>query len=291
MRTRLENIDMDFWQSLIFSETEQLVEVARTADALGFTGVVLPDHVALPASVESSYPYSEYELDPKSAFLDPWPAIAAMATVTEALRFSTYVYIMPMRDPFSVAKSVVTTSLLSQGRVALGAGVGWLREEVELLGHSWARRGARTDEMLEILSMLFRDGEAEFHGDHFDFPLVHAQPAAHAPVPIYVGGHTEVAIRRAARHDGWMGLDFAMEDIPPVISRIQEARRAEGREGDPFEIFLSLQGPLDRSVVQRLEGMGVTSLLLPAWALTRGGAASLAEKQDQMQATADALFG
>ena len=291
MRTRLETIDMDFWQSLIFSETEQLVEVARTADALGFTGVVLPDHVALPASVESSYPYSEYELDPKSAFLDPWPAIAAMATVTKRLRFSPYVYILPMRDPFSVAKSIVTTSLLSQGRVALGAGVGWLREEVELLGHRWERRGARTDEMLEILSMLFRDGEAEWHGEHYDFPRVHAQPTPREHVPIYVGGHTDAAIRRAARHDGWMGLDFAMEEVPPLIARIRAERRAVGREEEPFEIFLSLRGALDRDAVERLEELGVTSLLLPSWALQPEGAASLEAKQDQMHATVEALFG
>lgn len=282
---------MRFWQSLIFAETEQLVDIARTADELGFTGVVVPDHVALPDQVESSYPYSEYELDPRASFLDPWPTIAAMAAVTERLRFSPYVYILPMRDPFSVAKSVATTSLLSQGRVALGAGVGWLREEIELLGHPWPQRGARTDEMLEILRSLFRDGRAEWHGEHFDFPLVHVEPTPREPVPIYIGGHSDAAIRRAARHDGWMGLDFERTEIPPLIERIRAAREAAGRAGEPFEIFLSLRGKLDRDAVEELEAMGVTALLLPAWALQRDGAASLAAKQDHMEATAEALFG
>ena len=282
---------MHFWQSLIFSETEQLVDIARTADDLGFTGVVVPDHVALPDQVESSYPYSEYELDPRASFLDPWPAIAAMAAVTERLRFSPYVYILPMRDPFSVAKSVATTSLLSGGRVALGAGVGWLREEVELLGHPWARRGARTDEMLEILRALFRDGETEWRGDHFDFPRVHVQPTPREPVPIYIGGHSEAAIQRAARFDGWMGLDFERSEIPPLIERIRAAREAAGRADEPFEIFLSLRGRLDREAVEELEAMGVTALLLPAWALQRDGVTSLAAKQEQMEATAEALFG
>ena len=117
---------MQFWQSLIFCESEQLLDVARSAESLGYTGVVLPDHVALPEQTRSSYPYSDYELDPRAPFLDPWPVIGAMAAVTDRLRFSTYVFVLPMRDPFSVAKSVATTSILADGRVALGVGVGWL---------------------------------------------------------------------------------------------------------------------------------------------------------------------
>jgi alkanesulfonate monooxygenase SsuD/methylene tetrahydromethanopterin reductase-like flavin-dependent oxidoreductase (luciferase family) len=102
---------------------------------------VLPDHVDLPEKAASSYPYSQYALDPRAPFLDPWPATTAMAAVTTRLRFATCVYILPMRDPFSVAKSLATRSILSQGRVGLG--VGWLAEEMEVLGHAFAGRGAQ----------------------------------------------------------------------------------------------------------------------------------------------------
>ena len=286
---------MQFWQSLIFCESNQLTELAPIIEEIGYAGVVLPDHVALPDQANSSYPYSEYELDPKAPFLDPWPAITAMAAVTQRLRFSTYVYILPMRDPFSVAKSLATTSILSQGRVALGLGVGWLADEVEILGHSFAGRGARSDEMIEILRLLWRDGRAEFHGDHFDFPLVHAEPRPDHPIPLYVGGHTDVAIRRAARCDGWMGLDFPLDAIPGVVEKVRgalevEKRSAAGAPEAPFEIILSPQTEPSRDLYRQLEEMGVTGVILPSWALQEGDFSSLEAKRRQLEGFAEAFF-
>jgi probable F420-dependent oxidoreductase len=274
---------MRYWQSFIFSESDQLLDLARLADELGYTGVVLPDHVAMPDRTESSYPYSEYELDPTAPFLDPWPTIAAMATVTTRLLFSTYVYILPMRDPFSVAKSLATTAILSQGRVSLGLGVGWLREEVEILGFDFGGRGKRTDEMIDVLRMLWNTGSAELHGEHFDFPRVHAQPTPGHPIPLYVGGHSDAAIRRAAECDGWMGLDFAMDEIPAVVAKIREARRAAGKGSEPFEIFLSPREAVAPDTYERLEDMGVTAVLLPSWALLDGDFTSLDAKRRQME--------
>ncbi|MFO0690119.1 MAG: LLM class F420-dependent oxidoreductase [Myxococcota bacterium] len=278
---------MQFWQSMIFCEPEQLTALAPIAERVGFAGVVLPDHVALPEAAESSYPYSEYELDPRAPFLDPWPAITAMAAVTTRLRFATYVYILPMRDPFSVAKSLATTSILSQGRVALGLGVGWLAEEMELLGHAFAGRGARSDEMIEIMQRLWRDGSAEFHGRHYDFARVHAEPRPTHPIPLWVGGHTEAAIRRAARLDGWMGLDFAVDEIPAMVGRLRSARREAGREAEPFEIILSPRAEPSRALYRRLEDEGVTGVILPAWSLMSGDHRSVDAKRTQMERFAE----
>ncbi|MBY0399230.1 TIGR03619 family F420-dependent LLM class oxidoreductase [Myxococcota bacterium] len=274
---------MKFWQSLIFCESDQLLGIAKIAEDVGYEGVVLPDHVALPEKAASSYPYSEYELDPRAPFLDPWPAIAAMAAVTTRLRFATYVYILPMRDPFSVAKSLATTAILSGGRVVLGLGVGWLAEEMEVLGHSFAGRGARSDEMIEIMRRLWRDGSAEYHGRYFDFERVHAEPRPGHPIPIWVGGHTEAAIRRAARSEGWMGLDFAVDEIPAVVERIRRARREEGRDSGPFEIILSPRTEPTTELYRRLEAMGVTGVILPAWSLMQGDYSSLDAKRRQME--------
>jgi probable F420-dependent oxidoreductase len=281
---------VQFWQSLIFCESEQLTRLAPIAESLGYSGVVLPDHVALPEKTASSYPYSEYELDPKAPFLDPWPAITAMAAVTKRLRFSTYVYILPMRDPLSVAKSVATASILSQGRVALGLGVGWLAEEMEILGHPFAKRGARSDEMIEIMRRLWQDGSAEFHGEHFDFPKVYAEPVPSEPIPLYVGGHTPAAIRRSANCDGWMGLDFAVEDIPAVISQLREARVKCGRQDSPFEIILSPRSHPSQDLYTQLEDMGVTGIILPAWSLLEGDFTSLEAKREQMERFASTYF-
>ncbi len=285
---------MKFWQSLIFCEPDQLCPLAVSIEALGYHGVVLPDHVALPERTSSSYPYSEYELDPRAEFLDPWPAIAAMAAVTTRLQFSTYVYILPMRDPFSVAKSLATTSILSQGRVALGLGVGWLAEEMSLLGHAFEGRGARSDEMIEIMRALWSEGRAEWHGEHFDFPRVHARPTPSQRIPLYVGGHSAAAIERAARCDGWMGLDFAEEDIPGVVEHLRRARDATGArpsQGDArFEIILSPRATPSRDLYRRLEDAGVTGVILPSWALQDGDFGSLEAKRSQLERFAEAFL-
>ena len=286
---------MKFWQSLIFCEPDQLIELAPLVESAGYEGVVLPDHVAMPARSDSSYPYSEYELDPKAPFLDPWPTIAAMATVTSRLRFATYVYILPMRDPFSVAKSVTTASILSQGRVALGLGVGWLAEEIEILGHRFAERGGHSDEMIEILAQLFATGTAELHGRHFDFPRVFAEPRPERPVPLYVGGHTDAAIERAARTDGWMGLDFAVGEIPAVISRIRSAlgrqqRRFAGAPDEAFEIILSPRAQPSRELYRELEEMGVTGVILPAFSLLEGDYSTLDAKRERLERFAEEFF-
>jgi alkanesulfonate monooxygenase SsuD/methylene tetrahydromethanopterin reductase-like flavin-dependent oxidoreductase (luciferase family) len=161
-----------------------------------------------------------------------------------------------------------------------------LREEVEVLGFDFSGRCKRSDEMIEVLRMLWKTGSAEFHGEHFDFPKVHAQPLPGHPIPLYVGGHTDAAIRRAARCDGWMGLDFAMEEIPAVVEKIRAARRDVGRESEPFEIFLSPRGEVESDTYRRLEDMGVTAVLLPSWALLDGDFTSLDAKRRQMEAFA-----
>lgn len=281
---------MQFWQSLIFAESDQLLDLARAAETVGFAGVLLPDHVALPERTSSSYPYSEYELDAKAPFLDPWPTIAAMAAVTTRLRFSTYVYILPMRDPFSVAKSLATTAILSGGRVALGLGVGWLREEVEILGHAFPGRGTRSDEMIDVMRSLWSTGSAEYHGRHLDFPRVFSEPTPGVPIPLYVGGHSQAAVERAARCDGWMGLDFALDEVPGMIERIRDARRRLGRDTEPFEIFLSPRGDVEADTYRRLEGMGVTSVVVPSWALLEGRFEDIDAKRRQMEQFASSFF-
>ena len=113
---------MNFWLSLIHVDVREFIEVASLAEALGFTGVVLPDHVCLPEQPEAQYPYAEVTLGLDAPYPDPVVGIAAMAAVTSTLRFTSYVYVVPMRDPFSVAKSFATAAILSGNRVALGAG-------------------------------------------------------------------------------------------------------------------------------------------------------------------------
>jgi probable F420-dependent oxidoreductase len=281
---------MHFWQSLIFAPAEQLLDLARHAEQLGFEGVVLPDHVALPERHVTRYPYADFDLDPRYPFLDPWPAIAAMAAVTRRLRFSTYVYVLPMREPFSVAKAVATAALLSGDRVVLGAGVGWLREEIELLGHDFATRGRRTDEMLAVMRQLWDKGSAAFHGEFYDFDRVHMEPRPRRPIPVHVGGHSDAALRRAARCEGWMGLDFPAAEVGAVLGRLQQERRALGREAEPFEVMLTPREAPARELHRALEAQGVTSILVPSQALLGERFAGLDAKRAHMERFAREFF-
>ncbi|HWW45630.1 MAG TPA: LLM class flavin-dependent oxidoreductase, partial [Acidimicrobiia bacterium] len=125
---------MKYWLPLMYERTEQFVEVALAAEDFGFEGIALADHLVIPAGFASVHPSGEPMVLESSAFPDPFVMTAAMATATTSLRFMSYVYILPMRDPFSVAKQVATASLVSGGRVVMGVGAGWLREEFVALG-------------------------------------------------------------------------------------------------------------------------------------------------------------
>ena len=149
---------MRFWQALSFTETDQLLDLARVCEEVGFHGAFVSDHLFYPGSIASKYPYSpdgSPPFDATTEFPEPWAAVSAMAAVTTQLRFNTAVYLAPLRHPLEVAKSVATAAVLSGGRVALGAGVGWIREEYEQLGRDFRTRGRRLDEMIEVLRLFY----------------------------------------------------------------------------------------------------------------------------------------
>jgi probable F420-dependent oxidoreductase len=246
-----------FWQALIYVPTDELVELAQLAEGVGFDGVILPDHVVFPEAAESRYPYGDVPYNPKAPFADCVAAIGAMAAATSRLHFATYVYVLPMRDPYSVAKAFGTLSILSGGRVALGAGVGWLSEEYDALGADFRTRGRRMDEMLALTRDLLREG---VHEDP-TVGTVHMRPVPPAPVPIWIGGHSDAALARAARYDGWLGLRYDLESLTGHLARLDDALRAAGRDRDGFEVMAVPDEELTPELIPRLEELGVTSIL------------------------------
>jgi len=250
---------MKFWQALIYVPTDELVDLARLAEEVGFEGVILPDHVVFPENVESRYPYADVPYNPKAPFADCVAAIGAMAAATTKLRLATYVYVLPMRDPYSVAKAFGTLSILSGGRVALGAGVGWLAEEYRTLGADFGTRGRRMDDMLATVRDLLDSG---LHDDPVVGP-VHMRPVPAEPVPIWIGGHSDAALARAARHDGWLGLRYDADELTGHLERLDRALRAAGRARTGFEIMAVPGADLTPAVAHDLEALGVTSILTP----------------------------
>ncbi len=286
---------MKFWQVVSFTEPEQLVDVARSAEEAGFHGVLLSDHLFFPGTLTSRYPYSEDGkpgFDGATPFPDPWAVIAAMAAVTTRLRFATMVYILPLRHPVEVAKTVGTVQVLAEGRVALGVGAGWIREEFDALGVDFATRGRRLDEMITVMRGLWTGEMVEHHGEHFDLGPMQMSPAPAAPVPVYVGGVSKLALRRAARvGDGWIGTGQTPDEVPGLLGELFRLRREAKRETEPFETIVPLTIPPDVDQLRRLEGEhGMTSTTAWPFTYVLGPRSSAAEKRAHMLRFGDGVI-
>ena len=200
---------MKFWQMVTWAETEQYRDIARSAEELGFHGVMNADHAFYPQQLTSPYPYSVDGKPPMggdSEYPDPWVSIAQMAAVTSTLCFSTSVYILPLRNPIEVAKATASLALMSGNRFMLGAGIGWMQEEYDTYGIDFRRRGARYDECLDALALLWRGDWCEYHGEHVNFNALRILPVPEQRIPVYLGagidekgpqrfGHVPVEVR------------------------------------------------------------------------------------------------
>ena len=218
---------MRFSISTAFLPTDQLVPIAKAADELGYDSLAMPDHVVDLETLRTPYPYTPdgaRRWGPEAEWPDPWVLAGALSTVTTRLRFFTSVYVPALRNPFQVAKSVGTAAVISGNRVALGVGIGWCEEEFELLEQSFRTRGKRTDEQLALIEELWQPGWREFHGEFYDAPRLVMEPTPTAPVPIYVGGLSEIAFARAARHDGWVGDMYKTDEAIGWATRLREVR-------------------------------------------------------------------
>jgi len=257
-----------FSQAMIGLPTEGYTKVAIAAEEAGFSSVALSDHVVYPENITSVYPYTadgKPQYDPEWDFPDPWVTVGAMAAVTVDLRFFTNVFVLPARNPLLVAKTVGTAAKLSGGRVALGIGAGWMSEEFELLEQAFGKRGRRMDEMIDVIRTVWSGGFVEHHGEFYDFDRLEMVPVPDGPVPFYVGGHSEIALRRAARLDGWIGVNYSLEELGGYCAQLQSYREELGTADRPYEIVASPLAVPRPEMIEQIEAMGVTTLLTSAW--------------------------
>jgi probable F420-dependent oxidoreductase len=282
--------------STAFLPTEQLVEIAQAADRLGYDSLAMPDHVVDLETLRTPYPYTPdgaRRWGFEAEWPDPWVLAGALSTVTSTLRFFTSVYVPAARNPFQVAKSVGTAAVLSGNRVALGVGIGWCEEEFELLEQSFRTRGRRTDEGLALVKELWKPGWTEFSGDFYDAPRLVMEPTPTAPIPIYVGGLSEVAFARAARHDGWVGDMYRTDEAIGWAQRLAEVRRDQGvtdRGDDPFAVIVALTDAFLPEHFARAEEGGVTDCMTMPWMYYYGTDATLAQKLAGMERFADEVI-
>jgi len=285
---------MKFWQSVAFNEPDQLVEIARGAEAAGFEGVLISEHLFIPSAYAARYPYSETgrpDFSAHTPFPDPWVTMTAMAAATSRLRFATMVFILPLHHPLEVAKAVATASIFSGGRVALGAGAGWMREEFDVLGVDFATRGRRFDESIEILRSVWLGEMADFRGEIFRFDALQMSPAPAEPIPIYIGGASKIALRRAARlGDGWLGAGNTPDEAAEILAELRRLRDDAGRSALPFEAIVPLTTAPDPDTLKRLGELGATGSVNYPFAYTAGPDASLEQKLDVMKRFGDEVI-
>jgi probable F420-dependent oxidoreductase len=263
-----------FWLSPAFCDTAHLTGLAKAAEEHGYEGIAIPDHLFHPVELSSPYPYTPDGTrywTAETHWPDPWVAIAAMAAVTNRLKFTTNIYVAPARDLLTVAKSLATAAYLSQGadehhRVMMGVGPGWCADEFAATGQQFAKRGKRLDEMLDALRLLWTGEVVEVDGPNYQLPKASIAPTPQDPIPVLIGGDSDIALRRAARNDGWIGIYYSMEDAEKVLGRLRAAREAAGTaDRTDFRAILSVLAEPNAETCERMAAHGTTDLLVAPW--------------------------
>ena len=228
------------------AKPEIVTTLARFAEDAGFHSIWLADHIAFPADIASRYPFS-----PSGAFpaptddplLEPLAAMGVLAGATSRIRIGTAVLIIPYRNPILTARMLITIDQFSGGRVILGAGVGWLKEEFEALDSpDFALRGKATDEYLEIFKQLSAGGKVGFEGETYSFKPVHSVPGSvqRPHPPVLIGGVSNAALRRVARNDGWLATALGPTEMPERLGALKRICEEQGRHFDDLEMVYKL---------------------------------------------------
>jgi probable F420-dependent oxidoreductase len=264
-----------------------ILRLARAADELGFDSVWVSDHVVIPCESQSVYPYPGTVFTPDTAetFYEPLATLAFIAGATQRVRLGTSILVVPQRNPLVVAKQVATLGAPSGGRVELGVGAGWLAEEFDALGASFADRGPVLEEYLHIFKQVWSEREPHLAGKFYRFPAIRfgPKPVQGRGLPITVGGHSPASLRRAATiADGWHAFRLGHEDLVAPIAALRLYAEQVGRDFTTLHVLLRCsvevadQRP-DRSpspweligeaeeiaiAMRRYQDLGVTSLIL-----------------------------
>jgi len=226
--------------NIAYPDPEDAKRMALAAEAAGFESVIAVEHIVIPTNYSTRYPYAESGRLPGGVDM-PWPEpltwLTYVGAVTERLRLVTGVMVLPQRNPLILAKHAATIDHMTGGRLELGIGVGWLREEFDALGVPFERRGARANEYIEAMRALWDGDDASYRGAFVSFEGASCNPKpANGRVPIIVGGNSKPAIRRAGRYgDGYFpATGAASTDVAEIIEAMRAEARAAGR--DPAEI-------------------------------------------------------
>ena len=246
-------------------------EAAETADRLGFDSAWLPEHLVLPLAMAGS-PFEGADhppVPPTTQLFDAGSMLSFLAARTSSIRLGTYVYLLGLRHPFITARAFGTLDWLSNGRALIGAGAGWLRSEWKALGIDPATRGARLEEAVVVCRRLWTEETVAHDGPYFPFAEVAFEPKPfQRPIPIFIGGESAVALRRAGRlGDGWIGMGATPDSAAATVATLRGHRDEAGRLDDPFEVTVGGECATEDDVLV-WEAAGVDRLIVTPWRRT-----------------------
>ena len=250
---------------------DYIVGAAQRIEAAGFATVWVPEHVLFFPEYESSYPYSQDGRVPgdPDGVLDPFTALTFVAANTSTLRLGTGICLVPQRQPVYTAKMVADLDYLSNGRVDFGIGIGWLEEEFDALGMDFKRRAQDTTEYMAAMKALWGPDPVTFEGETVTIRNAQFNPKpVQSPVPVFVGGESEPALRRVATFaTGWYGYGVGPDEVEDHLVRLDAHLDAAERTRDEIDIYISPnRGGVDRDMVDAYEAAGVAQLILPLFA-------------------------
>lgn len=237
--------------------------LARAAEELGFAGFTMPDSLIYPKASDTAYSYTEdggREFLENKPFVESFILATAIGAATTRLELTTNVVKLPVRPPLYSAKLAASVAAITGDRFNLGVGLSVWPEDYAAMGVDYARRGRRFDECLEIVRGLCAGGYFEFRGEFYEIPPVKLNPVPAKPLPIFIGGHSDAAFKRAARFDGFMFAGGGPDELAGPIAAINAARAEAGTADRPFRIFATAMGDFSVDTIRRLEDLGVTDM-------------------------------
>ncbi|WP_067143255.1 TIGR03619 family F420-dependent LLM class oxidoreductase [Microtetraspora malaysiensis] len=257
---------MRFTYAEAMTDPSYYLPLAQAAEAAGYASFTVADSLVYPKESTTSYPYTSdgdrQFLEDKS-FIETFILVATLGAATSTIRFTPFVLKLPVRPPVLVAKQASSIAYLTGNRLTLGVGLSPWPEDFAVMGVPWARRGKRMDEAIEVVRGLTSGDYFEYHGEFYDLPPVKMSPAPTEPIPILVGGHSDAALRRAARlGDGWMHGGGDAEELDALLARLAALRAEEGTADRPFEIHAISYDAYHADGVKRLADKGVTDLIV-----------------------------
>ncbi len=281
------------------AQSGDLVNLAQSAERIGYDSLWIPEHPIIPRGDVTPYPFGGSLPEHYGRWADPFVALTVAATVTNSLKLATGICLLPERETLVTAKAIASLDYYSRGRVLLGIGAGWLREETEIMGARFATRWQRMREMTEAMRRLWTEDSPSYDGEQIKFPPVRCEPkpGQRGGPPFLLGGHGEKALQRIARsYDGWCPIVADPNAYAREATLLREMMRAAGRDPTKLELspFVNPQdGKISDAELRAWRDAGVTRLVLFSQAMTDlladGAAAELMEKNANVVTRAKAL--